>query len=72
MDKPEIQPVPSDGKISDDYAAKIRQWAANPHVIPLPPGPPIPKFGVKRFRSHAEMNAWKEELLKQMADDTRG
>jgi len=72
MDKPETQPVSTDGKISDDYAAKIRRWAANPRVIPLPPGPPIPKFGVKRFRSHAEMNAWKEELLKQIAANSGG
>jgi hypothetical protein len=54
-------------KISDDYLAKIRMWARNPQVIPLPPGPPIPKFPPQRFRTHEEMNRWKEELLRQMA-----
>ncbi len=57
---------------NDDYDAKIRFWAANPKVIPLPPGPKVPYFPPKKFNSHAEMNAWKEELIRKMAANPRG
>ncbi len=56
-------------KISDDYRAKIRLWAANPVVLPAPP-PKLPRFSSKRFSSHAEMNRWKRELLRQIAKET--
>jgi hypothetical protein len=56
-----------DMKISDDYLAKVRCWARNPQVIPLPPGPPLPKFPSQRFRNHQEMNRWKAALLRRMA-----
>jgi hypothetical protein len=56
----------------DDYDATIRFWAANPQVVPLPPGAKIPHFSRKKFNSHAEMNAWKEELIRQMAANPRG
>ena len=56
----------------DDYAAKIRFWAANPKIIPLPPGPKVPHFAPKKFNSHAEMNASKEELIRKMAANPRG
>ena len=54
-------------KISDDYRAKVRLWAQNPRVVPLPVMPPLPIFGAQRFRSHEEMNRWKRELLREIA-----
>ena len=61
------------GKIADDdYVAKIRFWAANPTVIPSPPRPNVPHFPPQKFNSHAEMNAWKQELLRQIAANPRG
>jgi hypothetical protein len=57
-------------KITDDYNAKIRLWAENPRVVPLPPGPRLPKFKSRRFSSHAEMNEWKRALLQQLAQET--
>jgi hypothetical protein len=54
-------------KITDDYRAKIRLWAANPRVVPLPPGPRLPRFGHRKFTSHAAMDAWKREFLLAMA-----
>ncbi len=56
-------------KVTDDYRAKVRLWAARPTVVGLPPPPRLPRFGAKRFSSHAAMNAWKRELLKQLAAD---
>ncbi len=43
-------------KISDDYDAKIKLWVANPKVVPLPPGPTVPKFRSKKFNSYADTN----------------
>lgn len=54
-------------KVADDYQAKIRLWAANPQVVPLPPFQPLPKFSPQKFRTHVEMNAWKQQLILQMA-----
>lgn len=54
-------------KLTDDYQAKVRLWAAHPRVVPLPPPPPLPKFRPQKFRTHAEMNAWKESLLRELA-----
>jgi isopenicillin N synthase-like dioxygenase len=54
-------------KISDDYKAKFRLWAANPQVIPASAPAKIPHFKSKRFASHSEMNAWKDSLLRQLA-----
>lgn len=54
-------------KISDDYHAKIRLWAARPEVVPLPKGPVLPRFKVQRFRNHGEMNLWKAGLLRRIA-----
>ena len=58
-------------KVTDDYEAKLRLWAANPRVVPLPPGPPLPRFAPQKFRTHAEMNRWKEELLRQAARESK-
>jgi hypothetical protein len=54
-------------KLTDDYKAKLRLWVRDQRVVPLPPGPPIPKFPPQKFRSHAEMNVWKLELLRRIA-----
>jgi hypothetical protein len=54
-------------KSTDDYEAKIRLWAQNPRVAPLPAGQALPKFGARKFSSHAEMNCWKDELLRRLA-----
>ena len=54
-------------KITDDYSAKHRLWAANPRVVPVPAAPRLPEFKSRRFSSHAEMNEWKRSLLLQLA-----
>ena len=54
-------------KITDDYKAKIRLWAANPTVIPDGPPVKIPNFKSRKFFSHAEMNEWKASVLRQLA-----
>jgi hypothetical protein len=59
-------------KITDDYKAKIRLWAASPQVVPDNPPKNIPKFGCKKFQSYAEMNAWKKSLLLEMAKSAPG
>jgi hypothetical protein len=59
-----------DVKITDDYHAKIRLWAQNPRVVPLPQGPALPKFRAQKFSSHQEMNEWKRQLLAQMARES--
>jgi hypothetical protein len=54
-------------KITDDYNAKYRLWAANPTVVAAPVAPKLPDFKSKRFSSHAELNAWKLSVLRQLA-----
>jgi hypothetical protein len=54
-------------KLSDDYQAKLRFWAANQIVAPLPEGPSLPKFRPQKFATHLEMNRWKEALLLEVA-----
>jgi len=54
-------------KISDDYTAKLRLWASNPRVVRLPKATNLPAFKAQKFSSHAEMNAWKKEWLRQLA-----
>jgi len=54
-------------KITDDYNAKYRLWAANPTVVPAPAATHLPDFKSKRFSSHAELNAWKLSVLRQLA-----
>lgn len=53
-------------KISDDYKAKIKLWAANPQIIPDRPVI-IPNFKSRKFCSHAEMNEWKASVLREIA-----
>ena len=59
-------------KISDDYKAKFRLWAANPQVTPAPPPARLLGFKSKRFSSHLEMNTWKDEWLRQLARSAPG
>ncbi len=54
-------------KIADDYNAKYRLWAANSAVVPAPAATRLPDFKSRRFSSHAEMNAWKIAVLRQLA-----
>jgi hypothetical protein len=54
-------------KITDNYNAKYRLWAENPRVAPAPAPVRIPNFRSRRFSSHAEMNTWKESVLRQLA-----
>jgi hypothetical protein len=56
---------------SDDYAAKIKLWASNPQVVPQPPLPKLPQCGSKKSSRYAEFNAWKRELLKQIAAEAK-
>jgi hypothetical protein len=58
---------PARMKSTDDYKAKYRLWAANPRVVAAPPAPRLPKFASRRFSSHAEMNEWKRNLLRELA-----
>ena len=54
-------------KATDDYNAKFRLWAANPTVTPAVAAPKLPGFKSRRFASHAELNAWKASVLRQLA-----
>lgn len=54
-------------KISDDYSAKVRLWAAHPRVLPAPGPFRLPHFRSRRFSSHAEMNAWKAGMMREIA-----
>ena len=53
-------------KITDNYKAKYTLWASEPHVVEAT-APKLPRFKTRRFSSHAEMNAWKQELLREIA-----
>jgi hypothetical protein len=59
-------------KITDDYKAKIKMWAANPQVFPPLPAPKLPPFRCQRFKSHEEMNTWKKSMLLQLAKSATG
>ena len=50
-------------KVTDQPEAKLRLWAQNPKPVRLPRIANLPHFGHKKFNSHAEFNAWKQELL---------
>jgi len=54
-------------KLTDDPQAKLRLWAANPRVIPLPPGPTLPKIASMKFSSYEEFNQWKAALIRRIA-----
>jgi hypothetical protein len=54
-------------KFTDDYSAKVRLWIDRSEVVSVPRISGIPKFSAKKFSSHKEMNAWKKDLIKQIA-----
>ena len=54
-------------KASDDYNAKYEIWARESKVYPLPAMSGLPRFRAKKFRSYAEMNAWKKNFLERIA-----
>ena len=54
-------------KVTDDYNAKYRLWAANPVVVPAAIAVKLPGFKSRRFSSHAELNEWKSSVLRQLA-----
>ena len=67
-----VAEMKSPDTVHDDYLAKIKIWARNNQPVPELPGPKIPYFPPQKFNSHAEMNAWKEELIRKMAANPRG
>jgi len=54
-------------KRADDYRAKYDLWASRPEVCRLPGFTGVPPFGVRRFDSYDELNAWKRALLREIA-----
>ncbi len=54
-------------KITDDFNAKYRLWAANPTVIAAPAPVVLANFKSKKFSSPAEMNVWKNLAIRQLA-----
>jgi hypothetical protein len=54
-------------KITDNYNAKYRLWAAKPTVVAALAAPRLPGFKSRRFSSHAELNSWKLSVLRQLA-----
>ena len=57
-------------KLTDDYGAKIRLWAADQKVWPAQDSLLLPKFPPQKFQSHREMNQWKEEYLLRIARES--
>jgi len=58
-------------KITDDYKAKYRLWAARPRVAPAGAPTRLPQFKSRRFSSHVEMNRWKRQMLRALAETAR-
>lgn len=54
-------------KVTGDYRAKIRLWAMAPRVAQWRLGPALPGFAAQKFKTHAEMNRWKESLIRAVA-----
>ena len=46
---------------------KIRLWLKNPPEMKFPEPLNLPKFTKHAFSIYQEMNAWKQEYLKQIA-----
>lgn len=51
----------------DDYDAKFKIWARNPKVVACPKPANLPRFKAQRFDSYEAFNAWKDDLLDQIA-----
>jgi hypothetical protein len=54
-------------KITDDYNAKLKLWARNKTVYPLPKAVGLPPFTSRKFNSYEEFNTWKTDYLRQIA-----
>lgn len=54
-------------KTYDNYNSKLKIWASDNRIVSLPKAIGFPEFGCQRFSSGAEMNAWKKELLAEIA-----
>lgn len=54
-------------KFTDDYTAKFTIWARENRVVSLPRITNLPKFKSRKFNSYEEFNAWKKDLLGQIA-----
>lgn len=54
-------------KLTDDYQSKIKAWSKAPVCVRLPRMAGNPPFRAKKFSSHAEMNAWKQSYIEQIA-----
>ncbi len=52
----------------DIRVQKIQMWLKNPPVMKFPEPVNLPKFHKKSFRSYDEMNEWKKEYLKRIAE----
>jgi len=48
-------------------AAKIRLWALSDRAPALPQAIGLPPIKSRKFNSYAEMNAWKKQLLREIA-----
>jgi hypothetical protein len=60
-------PIINPMKITDDYNAKIELWARTGKVCRIPRIANLPSFGHRRFNSYAELRAWKQSLLDELA-----
>lgn len=54
-------------KYTDDYEAKLKIWVQEAKVWALPEFT-VPSFPPQRFNSHEEMNTWKRDLLRRIAE----
>jgi hypothetical protein len=57
-------------KESDNYKAKLRLWIEAAPAAPIAAAPRmegLPWFGHRRFDSYAQLNAWKRELIREIA-----
>ena len=53
--------------MQDIRKQKIQMWLKNPPEIKFPVPENLPAFSRKSFRSYEEMNAWKEQYLREIA-----
>jgi len=57
-----------DMKITDNYSGKLELWARESKVVRMPRIANLPRFGHRRFNSYDELNAWKQSLRDQLAE----
>jgi hypothetical protein len=53
-------------KAGDHVDIKLRLWARERKPVRLPRIANLPDFGSRKFNSHAEFNAWKEERIRAL------